>query len=233
MTTLRSAYRFACNWGQCALDIAFPWPVSAAEEPVAIERPLCRQCGYPYPGLEGQTEDFVCSHCAEQTWYFAWARAAYRTEGQVHEAIVGFKYREEFYQRARLVGWLMEAFDRHAGDDTWDAVVPVPLYHRRRRERGFNQARELADGLGAGRGIGVLDCLARDRETLSQTGLERRERQDNMKGAFRLKARFDVRGRNLLIVDDVFTTGATTNACARVLVEAGANRVAVLTVART
>ncbi len=105
--------------------------------------------------------------------------------------------------------------------------------HRRRRERGFNQARELADGLGARRKLGVLDCLYRYRETPSQTGLERNARWDNMRNAFRLKPRFDVKGRNLLLIDDVFTTGATTNACARVLAQAGADRLAVLTVARS
>jgi ComF family protein len=198
-----------------------------------ITPPWCRQCGFPFPALESYADDFVCEKCAARTWYFLWARAGYRMTGQVHEAIVGFKYEERFYQRRRLVEWLTETFDRHAGDERWDALVPVPLYHRRQRERGFNQARELADGLAACRGLPVLDCLSRDRETLSQTGLERNARWDNMNGAFRLKPRFDVKGRHLLLIDDVFTTGATTNACARVLAEAGAGRLAALTVARS
>jgi predicted amidophosphoribosyltransferase len=78
-----------------------------------------------------------------------------------------------------------------------------------------------------------LDCLYRCRETPSQTGLDRIARWENMAGAFRAKGRFDLKGQNLLLVDDVFTTGATTNACAQVLAEAGANRLAVLTVARS
>jgi competence protein ComFC len=151
----------------------------------------------------------------------------------VLEAIIGFKYHEQYYQRDRLIGWLAEAYDRHAGAGPWHALVPVPLYHRRRRERGFNQALELARGLGRKRRLPVWNCLRRGRETLSQTDLERAARWENMTGAFRAKAGFDVRGRNLLLIDDVFTTGATTDACAQVLVRAGAGQVAVLTVARS
>ena len=198
-----------------------------------IGRSLCRQCGYPYPALEGCGEAFVCDHCAEKKWHFQWARAGYRTEGQVREAIIGFKYRDQYYQRSRLVGWLTEVFDDHARAGRWDALVPVPLYHRRRRERGFNQAAEIASGLAARRKIPVLDCLYRYRETVSQTKLERTARWENMTGAFQMKRRFDVRGRNLLVIDDVFTTGATVNACAQALAQAGAGELAVLTVARS
>lgn len=176
---------------------------------------------------------FVCANCVDRRWHFAWARAGFLTAGQVHEAVVGFKYEEQFFRLAQLVGWLTESFDRHAIGEKWDALVPVPLYHRRLRMRGFNQARELAEGLGRTRKIPVRDCLRRDRETSSQTGLERAARWENVQGAFTVKGRFDVTGQNLLLIDDVFTTGATTNACARALAEAGAGRLAVLTISRS
>lgn len=198
-----------------------------------IEKPFCRQCGYPFPDLETYSSDFVCSNCATHDWHFEWARAGYRTEGQVLEAIVGFKYREEYYQYSRLIEWLTETFDRYAGEGEWHGLVPVPLYHRRRRERGFNQANELARGLKEKRKIDILDCLYRYRETPSQARLERNARWENVANAFHLKPGFDVKGRNLLLIDDVFTTGATTNACAQVLAKAGAGRLAVLTVARS
>jgi len=111
--------------------------------------------------------------------------------------------------------------------------VPVPLYHRRHRERGFNQALEIASGLAFKRKIPVLNCLYRYRETVSQTKLDRTARWENMAGAFRMKPRFDVKGRHLLVIDDVFTTGATVNACAHALDQAGARRLAVLTIARS
>jgi ComF family protein len=200
---------------------------------VRMEPPFCRQCGLSFPALEGYEPTFLCHDCRERTWHFEWARAGFRTEGQVREAIIGFKYRDEYYQQGKLVRWLTETFDKHARSGEWDALVPVPLYHRRHRERGFNQALEMAQGLAASRKMKVLNCLYRYRETVSQTTLARNARWENMSGAFRMKRRFDVRGRHLLLIDDVFTTGATVNACAHALAQAGAGRLAVLTVARS
>lgn len=233
MAFLSSALDRARDWGECALNLAFPWPESEAKEPVRIEEPFCQQCGQPFPSLEKEGPGFLCFNCKDRNWYFQWARAGYWTEGQVLDAIVGFKYRDEYYHHAHLVEWLTEAFDRYARDGDWHAVVPVPLYHRRRRERGFNQAYEIAQGLGEKRKKPVWDCLYRYRETPSQTGLERTARWENMAGAFQLKPKFDVKGRNLLLIDDVFTTGATTNACAQVLAKAGAGQLAVLTISRS
>jgi ComF family protein len=233
MALLSSSLDFAREWGECALNLAFPRAESKAAEPVRIEAPFCRQCGYPYPALEAHDSTFVCAKCAERKWYFQWARSGYRTEGQVLDAIIGFKYRDEYYQQGQLVRWLTEIFDCHARPGEWHGLVPVPLYHRRHRERGFNQAREIARGLASKRKIPILDCLYRYRETVSQTKLERNARWENMSGAFQLKRGFDVRGRNLLIIDDVFTTGATVNACAQALAHAGAGRLAVLTIARS
>ena len=233
MALLSASLDFARDWGECALNLAFPWAESLAEEPVRIEAPFCQQCGFPYPALEGHQATFVCANCAERKWYFQWARSGYRTEGQVLDAIIGFKYRDEYYQRGLLVGWLTETFDLHARVGAWHGLVPVPLYHRRHRERGFNQANEMAQGLASKRKIPVLDCLYRYRETVSQTKLERAARWENMSGAFQLKRGFDVRGRNLLVIDDVFTTGATVNACAQALAQAGAGQLAVLTIARS
>jgi competence protein ComFC len=232
-SSLHFARARARDWAECALNLAFPWPESTEAEPVRIEAPFCRQCGFPYPALEGHGADFICANCADRKWHFQWARSGYRTEGQVLEAIIGFKYQDQFYQRARLVQWLTKAFDEHARPGAWHALVPVPLYHRRRRERGFNQADELARGLGSNRKIPVQSCLYRYRETVSQTKLERSARWENMKGAFQMKRGFDVRGKNLLVIDDVFTTGATVNACAQALAQAGAAQLAVLTVARS
>ena len=225
-------WRWARDWGECALDLAFPWPVSAEAPPIRIEPPVCRQCGYPYPALAGQSAEFTCDNCAKRKWHFEWARSGYRTDGQVLEAVIGFKYRDQFYREGQLVDWLTEVYDQHAGTG-WDGLVPVPLYHRRHRHRGFNQALEIAQGAASKRKIAVSNCLYRYRETVSQARLNRNARWENMSGAFRLKRGFDVTGQNLLVIDDVFTTGATVNACAQVLEKAGAARVAVLTIARS
>jgi ComF family protein len=230
---LSESLRAAREWGECALNLAFPWPESTEPEPKPIEPPFCRQCGYPYPALGQPATPFTCQSCAQRKWYFEWARAAYPTDGQVLEAVIGFKYSDHYYEGNRLVDWLTEAFDNHAAGQKWDGLVPVPLYHRRKRERGFNQAEELARGLSRRRNIPVLNALYRYRETVSQTKLDRAARWSNMDGAFQLKRGFDVKALHLLVIDDVFTTGATANACAHVLANAGAGPLAVLTVARS
>ncbi len=221
----------AREWIDCALNLAFPLPESEEAPPKPIVGPFCERCGYPYEHMPDLP--FVCSSCAEHEWHFEFARAAFLTEGQALESVARFKYAQEFSRLAQLMNWLVAAFDEHMAGEHWDALVPVPLFHRHQRERGFNQALELARGLGRLRGIRVQDCLVRVRETPSQVGLERGARWKNMQNAFSLKGGFDVNGRNLLLIDDVFTTGATTNACARVLARAGAGRLAVLTVSRS
>lgn len=232
MALLPASLRFARDWAECGLNLAFPWPESDLPMPGRIEPPYCRQCGEPFTTLADPAPDFICQRCTEHDWHFEWARSSYPANGQVLDAIIGFKYRDEYYHYARMVDWLVEAYDRHIFGK-WDALVPVPLYHRRKRERGFNQAQELARGLSKRRKIPVLDCLYRYRETISQTKLDRGARWENMVEAFRVKPTFDVQGHSLLLIDDVLTTGATVESCAQALAQGGAARLAVLTIARS
>jgi ComF family protein len=121
---------------------------------------------------------------------------------------------------------------REAGSDVLrgaTAVVPVPLHRSRRRQRGFNQAMELARHLG----VPVLDALMRSRLTSSQADLPAARRHANVRGAFVIRPGTNVRGLTLVLVDDVSTTGATLDACARPLLDAGAVEVRALTAAKT
>ncbi len=135
--------------------------------------------------------------------------------------------------RHTLADWLAEALDdpRIAGR-SFDALVPVPLHHVRRREREFNQAEVLAELVAHKAGKPVWDALRRIRSTPTQTRLDRAERMENLSGAFVVRKPVQVRGRHLLLVDDVFTTGSTVEECSRVLLKAGAASVRVITVAR-
>jgi ComF family protein len=124
---------------------------------------------------------------------------------------------------------------RHRGADLLtqvDGVVPVPLHWRREHQRGFNQARELARHLG----VPVVDCLARRVHTRAQIELAADERRTNVRDVFRLRRRWgkdlDVEGMKVILIDDVSTTGATLEACARVLKKCGALEVFALTAAR-
>jgi ComF family protein len=124
---------------------------------------------------------------------------------------------------------MASAFPR---DERFDAIVPMPLHWVRRWSRGFNQAELLAQAIARQTGLPVRELVRRKRSTAAQAGLTNQGRRTNVTGAFGLSKRTDARGLKLLLIDDVFTTGATAGACAQVLKRAGAERVAVLTLAR-
>ena len=133
-----------------------------------------------------------------------------------------------------LVGrWLYAAFDdERLRGRQFDIIVPVPLHPTRQRERGFNQAGLLAELLSARISIPCKSMLERVRYTTTQTALDRAERMENLHNAFRLRKNADVRGLQVLLIDDVLTTGSTLSECARVLKRAGATSVYAATAAR-
>ena len=199
-----------------------PWP--------RLERPFCERCAEPYP--RPVHEAFVCANCGSRQWSLQRLRAAYLEKGSVRETILGFKYRRQFHLRPWLGRWLEDGFRQHYAGERWDALVPVPLHPERRRQRGFNQSAEIASWLGKRAGIPVVEALRRVRATSPQARLSRAERLRNLRGSLALAGGFDPRGKRLVICDDVFTTGATADACARILRRAGAEEVVALTVAR-
>lgn len=217
-------------WGATALDLVFPTRVPEVAD-YRLEGPLCERCGEPFAGQVMGA--FSCTNCRGRKWHLTRARAAYRAEGEVMEAIHRFKYGGEYYRLRFLREWLREGFERYYRDaGPWQGLVPVPLYPLRRRQRGFNQAEQLARQLARVTGIPVWDGLRRLRATQVQARLRRSQRLKNQRDAFGLKRGFDPGGLRLLMIDDVLTTGATVDACAAVLRKAGAAEVSVLTVAR-
>ncbi|MEM8955498.1 MAG: ComF family protein [Verrucomicrobiota bacterium] len=202
-----------------------------------LRAPICEKCGEPYAGeVSGP---FRCSNCADRTFSFDYAVAAYRGEGLMRELIHRFKYQRAFYL-GRVLGELMEDVfwdGRVDMSDDW-VLVPVPLHARRKREREFNQAAELCRVLRRRHDWPVVGVLKRTRYTSVQVSLDRAERLANMEGAFDMRPwggwRGRLEGRSVFLVDDVLTTGATAHGCARVLKErAGADKVVVLTLARS
>jgi competence protein ComFC len=196
-----------------------------------IEAPFCERCGLPFEGEI--TETFECTNCREMELHFASARSAVTARGKVLDAIHHYKYDGHLWFEDFLAELFVQSARPWFLQHSTDALLPVPLFSVRQSERGFNQAERLARRLSAEVEVPVRnDLLKRVLPTPSQTRLSRAERADNMRRAFALKRPEKLDGRSFVLIDDVFTTGATTSACAKLLLKAGAERVAVWTVAR-
>jgi competence protein ComFC len=188
-----------------------------------IGRPVCGRCGMPTA-----FETFVCEECKGVDVGFESARAPLKYEGVGKEIVHVLKYRGYTRTVDRLAAPLMVgALD---GGHRFDAVVPVPLHRSRLRRRGFNQAELLARGVAQKINAPVSDTLQVVRKTRDQVELSAAGRRENVSGAFSSRGR--VRGR-ILLIDDVFTTGATMSSCAETLLRAGATEVHALSLCRT
>ncbi|MFC1839521.1 ComF family protein [Thermodesulfobacteriota bacterium] len=197
-----------------------------------ISHPYCSTCGIPF--ISKADEDHLCGKCIVKKPYYDEMRAPYLYEGPIMGAIQRIKYSGRSYL-ANSLGLLLGEFARTWLGNTGDMILlPVPLHVKRLRQRGFNQSMLLAEK------INKVLCthldyrtLERTRNTDTQTGLKFKERQRNVKGAFEVSNNLKIRGKDIILVDDVATTGNTINECARVLKKAGCNRVYGLVLART
>jgi ComF family protein len=196
-----------------------------------IRPPFCERCGLPYEGA--LTTRFECSNCRDVELYFRSARSAVVARGVVLDVIHRYKYHRALWFEPFLADLIIREAGPGLAEKRWHMMVPVPLHPLRERDREFNQADRLARWLSAHTAIPVRnDLLRRVRPTGTQTQLSRDERAANMRRAFVLRSNQHLDGQRVVLVDDVFTTGATTNACARVLHQAGAGEICVWTVAR-
>jgi ComF family protein len=203
-----------------------------------FEGPQCTVCGELLLGQLAIGEKPLCGLCqrARPTYECAFAYGPY--EGALRDLIHLLKY-QHITAAARPLGdclaGSLKAAVQAAGNDP--VLVPIPLYSTKARQRSFNQAEEIAREAVKASGLHLpisSKLLARVRDTKSQTGLTRHQRRDNVRGAFAVPARVKgaVKGKNIILLDDVFTTGTTVEECARVLKRAGAAKVWVVTAAR-
>jgi ComF family protein len=194
-----------------------------------IHSPLCPCCGRVY--LVAAGGDHLCGACLAAPRHFTRARALFLYEEPLKEVIHRFKYQGKTA--------CLPSFARFAKNhplladlEGVDRIVPVPLHPSRLRERGFNQALLLARALFPKDRRIVPDLLVRTRPTEPQTSFNGTARRANLKNAFGVVKPHRFAGKNILLIDDVFTTGTTVSECARVLKKAGAAEVMVLTLAR-
>jgi len=194
--------------------------------------PACPVCGRFF---EGDAEAHLCRRCLDDRPAFSVHRSCCAYGGPIRDVILLFKYRRYAPLAVPLARFAEDALGGDAALwDGADGLVAVPLHRARRRERGFNQSRLLARELGRRRGLEVVrSALVKLRHAPAQAGLSAADRERNVVGAYAAGRAERVRGKVLVLVDDVTTTGATLRECARVLIEAGAKEVRAVTLAQT
>lgn len=201
---------------------------AACESELVANEPACDRCGDPLAGNIGGV--IVCGACIRSTPYFHHSFCAFRYSYPIDHLVQALKFHGAVAQ-GRVLGTLLgRRLLSRASHELPDCIVPMPLSDERFRERGYNQAIELA--LPVSRILGIAlrtDLVVRQRHTREQAALTRKERKKNVQGAFAVKGA--VAKASIAILDDVVTTGSTANELAKVLVRAGARAVQVWAVA--
>ncbi|NBC11860.1 MAG: ComF family protein [Gammaproteobacteria bacterium] len=238
------------RWRRVAADLLFPPTCILCGAPGDDGRDLCRGCAADLPALglacvrcalplpapvtagHGAGDDGpLCGRCRRKPPAFARAHAPFRYEQPLPALVAGFKFNGRL-NTLRLMGELLAASLGDAAPQRPEAIVPVPLHMRRLRERGYDQALELARVVGRELALPVAAAACeRTRATPPQTTLEGKARAQNLRGAFHATA--DLSGAHVAVLDDVVTTASTVDEVARALRRAGASRVDVWCLART
>lgn len=192
-------------------------------------QPWCAVCGAPFPHPMGEAA--ICADCARRQPSWDRARAVFRYDRHSRRLVLMLKHGDQTHLATAFGRWMQRAGGEVLAGA--DLLVPVPLHWTRLFGRRFNQAALLAQAIrGAGGPPVAADMLVRRRRTPSQGTLGPLARARNVRGAFALRRRRDVAGKRVVLIDDVLTTGATAEECARVLRRAGAASVGVLVLAR-
>lgn len=241
------------GWGQTALDFLFPAECVTCHEFLgdqrhalfchacwqtiaAIPPPLCPRCGTPFtsPTVLRHAPNFLCGECRQSPPAFDRLIATAYYEGVLKEAIHLFKFQRKPRLSRELAQLMLTQMPADLDLTRCQSILPVPLHRRRQQQRGYNQAGLLAQHLAQHYRLTYRpDVLTRDRDTPSQALLKgRRARRANVKNAFRVAAPAHIQAQHLILVDDVMTTGATVNECAKTLKRAGAASVIVLALSR-
>lgn len=185
---------------------------------------FCIRCGQPHP-KEGSG---LCLSCSGANFYFEKARSSLKFEGNVQKAVHKLKYARYKFLAQPFAEFLYDTLQSNDWDI--DLITFVPLYPTREKSRGYNQSKLLAEQLSRLTSIPVFDQIVRLRDTPTQTHLSKRERRKNVEGCFKVNQKSQVRDKNILIIDDVFTTGSTCDEISKELKKHHANKVYVLTV---
>ena len=190
-----------------------------------IKHNFCTRCGLQFE-KDGKG---LCLNCKSNNFSFTLARSSVNFDNQVVPLIHKFKYARYKF----LAEPLSHLLHNTLLEQNWniDKICYVPLFEKREKERGYNQSRELAINLSKLTSLNIFHDIIRTRNTPTQTNLSRSERQENVKDCFKVTNRKEIKGLNILLIDDVFTTGSTSDEISKELLKAGANKIYILTVA--
>ncbi|MBN1824433.1 MAG: ComF family protein [Endomicrobiales bacterium] len=193
-----------------------------------IDGLFCNKCGTPLP--DGGAHCYRCRK--EEKKHFESIRSACRYEGLVRGLVHKFKYKGRAYIDEYFGRLMTEVFEREKLSGEIDAIVPVPMHPLKKYVRGYDQSELLAAKISRKTGKRVLNALRRKKRTKPQFALKKNERNRNVEGSFACVAPEEVSRKGILLVDDVVTTGATIEECAKTLKKSGAGKVYALTLAR-
>lgn len=202
---------------------------SCRQKFIEVPKPRCLRCG----AGGAKARQVRCTRCPEEPVFFDLARAVLLYRQPVPDLIQAFKY-DTRSEIGPVLGRLMFLYLKHEMQaEEFDAIIPVPLHAARERERGFNQAELIAQGVARLAHIPLYpEVMVRIKSTKQQTQLPKEMRRQNVAGAFAVRTGEPIIGKTILLIDDVYTTGNTVNEASRVLKESGAGKVCVLTFAR-
>lgn len=189
----------------------------------------CSVCSVPVRGYE---KEFVCDECLHHPRHFDYAVQAVSFEGRIRELILNYKFNDQIHLVADFVDWMEGAARARMSVVDIDVVTAVPLAGKTMFKRGYNQSEYLARQFSQRINRKYVKSLKRIGNPQRQSSLNAQERIENVTGTFQVTKPQFVRGRTVLLVDDIMTTGATVSECAKVLKESGARKVWVLTLAR-
>ncbi len=196
-----------------------------------IVDPFCARCGFPFDFAVD--DGSVCTSCLSHPPAFETARGALKYNEVSRDIILGFKHADKTYVVKAFVPWLKRAGAEMLG--AADIIIPVPLHHRRIIARRYNQSALIASALSDDTSVpAMLDGLVRTRSTQTQGHLTAKQRFKNVKRAFEVNPKHEkaIKGKAIILIDDVYTTGATVKECTKALIKNGAGAVHVLTLAR-
>ncbi|MBI4778092.1 ComF family protein [Candidatus Desantisbacteria bacterium] len=198
-----------------------------------IELPICEKCGKPLSPSFNLVQHPLCRQCRTMRRYFTSARAVGTYENVLKKAIWLFKYEGKTGLQETLGSLMVDRIRCLGWNEGIDIIVPVPLHKTKLKSRGYNQSDILAAFMSKKLGIPVSrNNLKRIKATTTQASLKRSQRIKNIHNAFSIKQPEKFSGKRILLIDDVFTTGATSNECSRILKQASSSGIFVLTLAR-